>query len=405
MQNVKRKHYNIGKQSNKNEVAQTEGIEKNKYYKKINKNKNYNLFNNEINNNYHVVQVDKLLLNKIKTQNLLNSKISNSYNSNYYKNLNFINTLYQKVNNNGVALKNNNYFSNRDEMDDFIKKNKINFSKLNFKNDIIFRKDITKSEKPTERKNNFMNLDDIFKNKDTCNNSEKNKNNEIKRFSKNNSYNNIDIIEEEHKRNELVKSYPTGSDFIKLKNDIKTPRNTSNKKGTISITENKINENINIDNFLKQIKVEDRDDEIYNEDELRSWIYCLHSALRHFRNNVKNNLIVYRGVNLKLPGNIRVGSKFFLREFCSTSATKTVGEQYASDGTLFIIKIKNNGINQNENYCLNIKEYSQFPDEDEILITCHCYFSVTCIQRRAYNHVYGVHFDKVYLDCEGYKFD
>jgi hypothetical protein len=142
-------------------------------------------------------------------------------------------------------------------MDDFIKKNKINFSKLNFKNDIIFRKDITKSEKPTERKNNFMNLDDIFKNKDTCNNSEKNKNNEIKRFSKNNSYNNIDIIEEEHKRNELVKSYPTGSDFIKLKNDIKTPRNTSNKKGTISITENKINENINIDNFLKQIKVED----------------------------------------------------------------------------------------------------------------------------------------------------
>ena len=257
MQNVKRKHYNIGKQSNKNEVAQTEGIEKNKYYKKINKNKNYNLFNNEINNNYHVVQVDKLLLNKIKTQNLLNSKISNSYNSNYYKNLNFINTLYQKVNNNGVALKNNNYFSNRDEMDDFIKKNKINFSKLNFKNDIIFRKDITKSEKPTERKNNFMNLDDIFKNKDTCNNSEKNKNNEIKRFSKNNSYNNIDIIEEEHKRNELVKSYPTGSDFIKLKNDIKTPRNTSNKKGTISITENKINENINIDNFLKQIKVED----------------------------------------------------------------------------------------------------------------------------------------------------
>ena len=257
MQNVKRKYYNIGKLSTKNEVAQTDGIEKNKYYKKINKNKNYNLFNNEINNNYRVVQVDKLLMNKIKTQNLLNSKISNSYNSNYYKNLNFINTLYQKVNNNGIALKNNNYFSNRDEMDDFIKKNKINFSKLNIKNEIIFRKDITKSEKPTERKNNFMNLDEKFNNKDTCNNSEKNKNNEMKRFSKNNSFNKIDNIIKDNNRNELINSYPTGSDFLKLKNDIKTPKNTSNKKDTISITENKINENINIDNILNQIKTED----------------------------------------------------------------------------------------------------------------------------------------------------
>ena len=256
MQNIKRKHYNIGKLSNKGEVAQTEGIEKKKYYKKINKNKNYNLFNNEINNNYHVVQVDKLLMNKIKTQNLLNSKISNSYNSNYYKNLNFINTLYQKVNNNGIVLKNKNYFSNRDEMDDFIKKNRINFSKLNIKNDIIFRKDITKSEKPTERKNNFMNIDEKC-NKDISNNSEKNNNNEMKRFSKNNSFNKIDNIEEDNKRNELIKSFPTGSDLLKLKNDIKTPKNKSSKIDTISITDNKINENINIDNILNQIKTED----------------------------------------------------------------------------------------------------------------------------------------------------
>ena len=255
MQNVKRKHYNIGKQNTKDDVAQTDGIEKNKYYKKINK--NINLLNNEINNNYHVVQVDKLLMNKIKTQNLLNSKISNSYNSNYYKNLNFINTLYQKVNNNGLALKNNNYFSNRDEMDDFIKKNKINFSKLNIKNDIIFRKDITKSEKPTERTNNFMNIDDKFKNKDTCNNSKKNKSNEIKSFSKNNSFNKIDNIEEDTKKNELIKSFPTGRDFLNLKNKVKTSKNTSSKKETISITENKINENINIDNILNEIKGED----------------------------------------------------------------------------------------------------------------------------------------------------
>jgi hypothetical protein len=142
-------------------------------------------------------------------------------------------------------------------MDDFIKKNKINFSKLNIKNEIIFRKDITKSEKPTERKNNFMNLDEKFNNKDTCNNSEKNKNNEMKRFSKNNSFNKIDNIEEDNKRNELIKSFPTGSDLLKLKNDIKTPKNKSSKIDTISITDNKINENINIDNILNQIKTED----------------------------------------------------------------------------------------------------------------------------------------------------
>jgi hypothetical protein len=184
-------------------------------------------------------------------------------------------------------------------------------------------------------------------------------------------------------------------------------RNSAKTNEELAIKLYSSSDNKYINNYLRtrQLIVEDRDDEIYNEDELRSWIYCLHSALRHFRNNVKNNLIVYRGVNLKLPGNIRVGSKFFLREFCSTSVKEKVEEQFASDGTLFIIKIKNNGINQNENYCLNIREYSKFRDEDEILITCHCYFSVTCIQKRAYNHVYGVHFDKVYLDCEGYKFD
>ena len=268
LQNIKRKHYNIGKQNTKRE-AQTDGIEKNKCYKKINNNKNNNLFYNEINNNYHVVQVDKLLMNKIKQQNLLNSKISNSYNSNYYKNLNFINTLYQKVNNNGIALKNNNYFSNRDEMDDFIKKNKINFSKFNIKNDIILRKDITKSEKPTERKNNFMNIDKCNK-KEASNNSEKNKNNEMKSFSKNNSFKNIDNSEEDNKRNELIKSYPTGSDFLKLKNDMKTPKNTNSKKDTISITENKINENINIDNIMNQIKLEKESNKIGNAGVLKT---------------------------------------------------------------------------------------------------------------------------------------
>ena len=40
MQNIKRKHYNVGKQSIKNEIVQNEGREKKKFYKKIGTNQN-----------------------------------------------------------------------------------------------------------------------------------------------------------------------------------------------------------------------------------------------------------------------------------------------------------------------------------------------------------------------------
>ena len=260
-QNIKRKHYNIGKQSIKNDGVQAEGRDNNKHYKKINKNSNLNcnLLNNETNNNYHVVKIDKILMNKIKTQNLLNSKTSKSYNSYYNRNLKFINTLYQKVNSYGIALKNNNYFSNRDEMDEFIKQNKINYSKLNIKNDIIIRKNITKSERPADRKNNFMNIDDNSKNNDICYNSEKNKNNEMKRITKTDSFNKINLEEEDNKKEKLIKKYPTENNFVKLSSDTKTPKNNNSRNNTISITENKIDENINIDNILNEKKDKDKD--------------------------------------------------------------------------------------------------------------------------------------------------
>ena len=178
----------------------------------------------------------------------------------------------------------------------------------------------------------------------------------------------------------------------------------TNEKLAIRLYSSEDNKYIN--NYLrtKKLKVWDDEDEVYNENELRSWIYCLHSALKHFRNNVEKD-VVYRGVNRKLPENITIGSKFYLREFCSTSGERDVAELYAGGGSLFIIKIKNNGINQHENYCLNITEFSEYSHEEEVLISCHCYFSVTDIRRGIYNRECGIYYDEIYLDCEGYKFN
>jgi hypothetical protein len=265
MQNIKRKHYNIGKQNIKKEILQNEGGEKHKYYKKISTNQNCHLLNNERDNNYHVVKIDKSLMNKIKTQNLFNSKTSKSYNSYYNRNLNFINTLYQKVNSYGLALKNNNYFSNRDEMDEFIKQNKINYSKLNIKNDIIIRKNITKSERPADRKNNFMNIDENSNNTDIYNNTVKNKSNEMNRITKTNSFKKINLAGEDNQKGKLIKKFPTENNFTKLNSDIKIPQNNNSKKNTINNTENKIDENINIDNILNAKKDKDKDENNQNK--------------------------------------------------------------------------------------------------------------------------------------------
>ena len=78
---------------------------------------------------------------------------------------------------------------------------------------------------------------------------------------------------------------------------------------------------------------------------------------------------------------------------------------FVFDGTLFIIKIKNNGANQHNNYCLNIRDLSLIPDEEPVLISCHCYFSITDIQKEVDNNMTHCKCDLVYLDCEGYNFD
>ena len=127
--------------------------------------------------------------------------------------------------------------------------------------------------------------------------------------------------------------------------------------------------------------------------------------MKHLENNVNDDETLYRGVNRKLPDNIRIGTKFYFREFISTSKSELVGKIYAEKGTLFIIKIKNNGTNGHPKYCLNITNFSNHPDEEEILISCHCFFSITDIKKGEYNDVAEGNYDIVYLDCEGNKFN
>ena len=128
----------------------------------------------------------------------------------------------------------------------------------------------------------------------------------------------------------------------------------------------------------------------------KSLIYCIQEALR-IKKNVKDGTIVYRGIDLKLANNIGIGSKFYFREFLSTSLDEKVARGFKTDeGTLFKIKIKNN---KRRNYCFYIGKLSMHPNEEEILISSFCYYTVTDIKRNEG----GI--DEVNLDCLGFLLD
>ena len=243
LQNLRRKQNNFVKpNNNKLDLTNIGRIEKNNnFYKKVHMlQKNIRL--GEMNHNYQVVKIDKHQMNKIKPKQYLNNNnISSSYNN--YRNINFISTLYQKVNNNEQAIKinNDNYFSNREELNDFIRKNRI---KLNIKND--YRKKLTKSERPLDRKNNFLNMDEKDKDNEDNENDNFLKDDE-KIIDKNNSVKKIFIDKERDKEikneneNELINSYPNNnSEYMKLTKS-KTPNKnkTNSEKDSISISKTK----------------------------------------------------------------------------------------------------------------------------------------------------------------------
>lgn len=148
---------------------------------------------------------------------------------------------------------------------------------------------------------------------------------------------------------------------------------------------------IYLNNYLRNENKVD----FFTEKNLASWVYCLHLALQ--RNiNVSDGTIVYRGVNKKFPPEINEGSRFFFREFVSCTTSLNQAKDFAGhSGTIIIIKIKNNGTN-GKNYCFSLKDISLVPEEEEILITSHCYYIVDKIEKDN-----GL--DHYYLTCEGYN--
>ena len=133
------------------------------------------------------------------------------------------------------------------------------------------------------------------------------------------------------------------------------------------------------------------------ENELKSYVWCLHKAITQNTKNVPDDIVVYRGVNVKIPNNIGVGTKFYFSEFLSTSKDINVAKSFAGTGTLMYISIHNNGINGINLYCRDVESISSYPSEKEIIFTSHCNFIVTKIEK-------SPQLDKMYLTCIGHFF-
>ena len=153
---------------------------------------------------------------------------------------------------------------------------------------------------------------------------------------------------------------------------------------------------ISINNYLREGN-NSKYQNLLNDERVKSAICCLQESLK-INKNVKEGTIVYRGLSfLKFSDEINVGSKFYFKEFISTSINKEQAEKFCSkDGTILTIIIRNN---KKRNYCYNITNYSLCKNEEEILISSFCLFSVRKIKRVDK----GV--DEVELDCEGFILD
>ena len=152
-----------------------------------------------------------------------------------------------------------------------------------------------------------------------------------------------------------------------------------------------------LNNYLRSENSLKENNQLFDRNNLTSWIYCLQLALKRNK-NVKDNIIVYRGISrFKFRKDVKKGTEFYFREFISTSLDKNVAKSFVGNyGTLLIINIINNGSNGFPNYCYNLKDISMYPSEDEILISSHCCFEVSEINKNK-------KIDEVYLTCKGFN--
>ena len=182
-------------------------------------------------------------------------------------------------------------------------------------------------------------------------------------------------------------------DIIQKKDEsyFKKFNNINNDKYKLILKEWTGTGSLRINNYLRNKKLS------LTEKELQSNVWCLHKAITESDSNVENNITVYRGVNVKMPSNVGIGTKFYFKEFLSTSKDIKVAEVFAGSGTLMHILIQNNGINGKKVYCRDIENISQFVHEKEIIFTAFCQFIVTKIEKDG-------DLDVFYLTCDGYNF-
>lgn len=136
-----------------------------------------------------------------------------------------------------------------------------------------------------------------------------------------------------------------------------------------------------------------------SEKEMKSSICCLQHAI--FRNkNVANGQVVYRAIKIfRFPNHIKEKSKFYFKEFLSTSTNEKFSFNWLQGkGTFLIITITNNGTNGHKNYCYYIEDITICKQQYEVIFACHCSFILDKIERTQ-------NIDYVYLTCEGYLLD
>ena len=128
-----------------------------------------------------------------------------------------------------------------------------------------------------------------------------------------------------------------------------------------------------INKYLREGKITEGP---FTEEMIKSWVWCLHDSLTKRKTNVLNTSILFRGLSLPFPEDLAVGSRFIFGEFFSTSKSLNIALTYSGVKTLFIVRIENNNVPPGF-YCYDIEQFSEFPNEKEILITSNCVFEIT----------------------------
>ena len=140
----------------------------------------------------------------------------------------------------------------------------------------------------------------------------------------------------------------------------------------------------------------------YNEKEIKSYIWCLHSILTEYSSHDKFTKLkpvedgdkVIRKTRIPFDDNVYgVGKQFYFASFTSASKNSKLG---SFGQHKMIITIRNNKI---KNYCYYIADVSNCPWEEEILITAYSNFIIKKITKNSDGLF------EVEVDCIGYVYN